>query len=220
VNDRGRRQESARAAIIAKKAQDLVANGCSEPVNEQLREAAAAMIPGSDLAEVEARRLQLNALMSIDEARKFVREVWSRERPDALPIQVFRMEDFDATTRAAIYNPDAAAEARWARPSADQYGLERSGELAGTVGPVPYIDLSDEALNELSLLHEISHLLVDTETTLQGHSAIWCAEFERVLAAHVDPFTAAEWGAMLGWARQWAQRKIDADPDWPLSMLD
>jgi hypothetical protein len=108
----------------------------------------------------------------------------------------------------------AATAARWASPQADLLGLPREGELAGTTGPVPYIDVKDEGLFRLFALHEVAHLLIDTVDTHRGHGREWAEAYSRLIEHHLGPELSALWQAEFTWWWGKARTRIAADPNW------
>lgn len=222
MNDAGNhvRLASLRSAMIAAHAQTLLADRCAKAVESPFDLVVRELCPALTVAAVEDGRRQAGVPLSFQEARRFACSVWRTERPQAPPLQVTRQEDLDDEIRRANFNPICAAEARWALPFADRVGLERTGDLAGTFGLVPYIDITDEALNQLSLLHEIGHLLVDTDMTLQGHNQVWAEEFGRLIGTHIDHFTRTEWEVMWEWAGDWAALKVAQGSRWLIDSLE
>ncbi len=212
--------ESLRQAYVAKTAQQHVADECVKDIGPAFAEAIRTGFAPLTTADVEARRREAVECMSFEEARRFAQQVWALERPGSVPVQVYRQEDLNRATRRVYFSEFASAEARWAYPYADQIGVDRDGVLAGTVGLVPYIDVTDEALEQLTLLHEVAHLLVDTDTVLQGHNGVWASRYADLIATYVDRFTASTWEFQWEWWTKKAAEHVAVDPQWMLETLD
>lgn len=170
-------------------------------------------------SEVEERQRQFVEPLTFDRARQYAREVWEIERPDAAAIQVSRQEDYPEEFRRANFSSDAAAEARWAIPYVETLGLPRTGELSGTHGPVPYIDLTEEALQQSTILHELAHLLVDTEASHEGHNELWASTFCGLIERHVHKLTSLCWQICWEMEKLTVEKRIARDPGWGLNIL-
>lgn len=148
----------------------------------------------------------------------FAHDVWRADGP-ADPLWVTQIEDLSASIQS-LYFADSAAAARWAIPGADRLGVPREGALAGTTGPVGYIDVKHEGLCRLVALHEIAHLLCDTIDTTMGHGEEWSIAYRRLIATHLGEAYLERWQHALERSAYNALRQIEADPDWLAELIN
>lgn len=208
-----------RAALTAKGSQVRLEAACSTPISEASFAVFAAEPGELAASEVEERQRQFVEPLTFDSARQYAREVWEIERPKTAAIQVSRQEDYSEEFRRANFSSDTAAEARWAIPYGEALGLPRTGELSGTHGPVPYIDLTEEALQQSTILHELAHLLVDTETSHEGHNEFWASTFGGLIERHVHRLTSLYWQICWEIEKLTVEKRIARDPGWGLTVL-
>lgn len=152
------------------------------------------------------------APVSFLEFRAFAKAVWAGEGRDEL-LYVTRVESLQKAIQAREFD-GAAAAARWAIPSADFLDMPRTGELAGTTGAVPYVDVKDEGLFRLFALHEVAHLLVDSVEVHLGDGCEWAEAHSQLIARHLSPDLSALWRAEFTWWWEKARAKIAANPNW------
>ena len=141
-----------------------------------------------------------------------MKAVWANEGRSE-PLYVTRVEGLPMAVQRREFD-GAAAAARWAIPQADTVGVPRSGELAGTTGPVPYLDVKDEGLFRLFALHEVAHLLVDSLEVLLGHGPEWAEAYSQLIERHLGAELSALWRAQFLWWTAKASARIAADPNW------
>jgi putative metallohydrolase (TIGR04338 family) len=150
--------------------------------------------------------------VDFDDFRTFAKSVWAAEGRTE-PLYVSRVEDLPAAVQEREFE-GAAAAARWEIPAADRMGMPRTGELADTTGPVAYIDVKDEGLNQLFALHELGHLLVDSMDSALGHGPEWAQTYSQLIERHLGPELSALWRAQFQWWSEKAAEKIANDPNW------
>jgi hypothetical protein len=158
------------------------------------------------------------APISFEEFKNFAARVW-RSAHRTEPLYVSRIKGLPTWVQDGELR-DVAAAARWAIPPADALGRPRTGALAGTTGPVAYIDVHDEGLLLLVALHEIAHLLCDSLDTTTGHDTGWAAAYEELIGRHLGVPVAALWRVEFDWWTDKAAEKIADDPDWLAGMVD
>jgi hypothetical protein len=81
--------------------------------------------------------------LSFEEFSSFAHSVWS-DLDRRGPLLVTGIEMLSATVQLHEFR-HVDASARWAFPPADSLGVPRTGSLAGTSGPVAYLDVRREA---------------------------------------------------------------------------
>ena len=69
---------------------------------------------------------------------------------------------------------------------------DRSGDLAGTSGPIARLIVAP-ADSRLQLLHDIAHLLEDGVRRLEGHGDAWKTRYDQLLRRHIGDSTANAW---------------------------
>jgi hypothetical protein len=153
-----------------------------------------------------------SSALSLHEYRWFCKSVWMSEGRTE-PLYVTRVEDLPISVQQREFE-GAAAAARWAIPQADMVGVPRTGELAGTEGPVAYVDVKIEGLRRLFGLHEIAHLLVDSLDVAKGHGEEWAEAYMHLLSRHLCAGLSALWKVEFRWWSEKAEEKIAADPGW------
>jgi hypothetical protein len=156
--------------------------------------------------------------ISFEEFKGFASKVWGSEHRTE-PLYVSRTRDLPTRVQDGELR-DAAAAARWATPPADAWGMPRTGALAGTTGPVAYIDVHDEGLLRLVALHEIAHLFCDTLDATAGHDMRWAAAYEGLVGSHLGVPLAVLWRLEFDWWNAKAVEKIADDPDWLAGMVE
>ncbi len=153
-----------------------------------------------------------SACVTFFEFRAFAKSVWVAEgRAEILYVK--SVEELPPAVQEREFE-GAAAAARWAMPSADRIGIARTGELAGTTGAVPYLDVKDEGLQRLVALHELAHLSVDTLESALGHGREWADTYSELIQRHLGQDISLLWQAQFRWWWAKAKEKIAADPEW------
>lgn len=137
----------------------------------------------TSVLEVEHLGTAHTATISFEDFEAFCRTVW-RDEGRSEPLLITQIEEL-ATGVQAQHFQDAAATARWANPIADTMGVPRAGALAGTSGPVAYVDVRAEGLVRLTALHEMAHLVADSPAVAVGHGNLWVREYTRLIRQHL-----------------------------------
>lgn len=194
-NDREKLLTSARLALVAKHA--------DKRVTDQL----AAMLP--ECAEP----------LSLENFSSFARHAW-RRASHAEPLLITAIETLPQAVQQISEFTDADATARWAYPAVDSLGLPRQGELAGTSGPVAYIDVRMRSKpTRLVALHELAHLQVDSVNKTLGHGPAWANAYTELIEAALGPVVRALWSSEFDWWTEKAAEKVAADPNWLTELL-
>lgn len=104
---------------------------------------------------------------------------------------------------------DAAAANRWSTVPA-WFGDTGFG------GPrlVAFIDVKVEGLRRLIALHEVAHLLVDSETMVYGHGPQWVAAYRDLIQTYLPPVVYAIWDLVFRGMSSKAEERVAADPLW------
>lgn len=160
----------------------------------------------------------LSNRLTFEEFRSFAGEVWADECAPS-PLVVTKVESLPERIQISEFK-GAAATARWGFPFVDRIGVQRKDELAGTTGPVAYIDVRDEGLSLLVALHEIAHLLCDSVDAHAGHEERWAETYRRLISKHLGETWARVWEVEFEWWIEKSAAKIAADPDWLANMID
>jgi hypothetical protein len=145
--------------------------------------------------------------LSFEAFEAFAHSVWRIEERQE-PLQVTRVEDLSPSVQERFFE-DAGAAARWVTPPEP-----RPPAFVGTSGPVAFLDVKDEALVRLIALHEIAHLLVDTEDAALGHERAWAEAYSQLIERHLSPELGALWRVHFQWWWQKANEHIARDPNW------
>jgi hypothetical protein len=143
--------------------------------------------------------------------KEFAHSVW-RAEAQSQPLYVSQIEALPSRVDELL--SDAAAAARWFSPPT----FARSGELAGTTGPVAYIDVRADGLTRLVVLHETAHLLADAAGPV-GHCQTWAETYVALIRRHLGEGAATVWQFEFEWWRKKAEEKIAANSDWLAEML-
>lgn len=165
----------------------------------------------------EALESNFSNCLTFEEFRLFARDVWADACASG-PLWITKVEALPEGLQIREFK-DAAASARWDFPLADRIGVPRKGELAGTKGPVAYIDVKDEGLSRLVALHEIAHLLCDSMDVHAGHGERWAETYRRLISKHLGETWALVWEVEFEWWTEKAAAKIATDPDWLADMI-
>jgi hypothetical protein len=164
-------------------------------------------------AAADHRVMQINQFgadhsvpLTISEFRSFAESVWSAEgRTEHLMIS----EVEQLRTALQIELEDSAAAARW-------YTIPEWFDGGDSRGPrlVAYIDVKAEGLRRLVALHEIAHLLVDSETTVYGHGPRWVVTYRGLIKKHLPPTVHAMWELAFEEESKAVAKRIVAEPLW------
>jgi hypothetical protein len=165
-----------------------------------------------EILRAEQFGLRHSEQLVFDDFRTFAKSVWAAEGRTE-PLYVSRVEGLPAWLQRREFE-SAAAAARWETPDADRIGAQRTGELAGTTGPVAYIDVKDEGLNRLVALHEMGHLLIDSMDSAFGHGQEWAQAYGQLIERHLGIEVSVAWQFQFQWWSEKAVEKIANDPNW------
>lgn len=150
------------------------------------------------------------AVESLDfsEFDQWCHEVWTGlGHPQ--PLYVSPAAALPAWARAEM--GDADASARWAEPPS---GVRRTGSLAGTTGPVGYIDVETSGQLRMVGLHEIAHLIRDEVTGPCGHDLGWADVYVALLLRFLDQQLALDWVFEWTWWLDKSRDKLADNVDW------
>ncbi|MCI3276976.1 hypothetical protein [Streptomyces cylindrosporus] len=149
--------------------------------------------------------------LAIGEFRSFAESIWSAERRvEYLMIsEVHRLP-------AHVQNwfADSAAAARW-------FTVPNWFDGNDLIGPrlVAYIDVKAEGLRRLVALHEIAHLLVDSETVRCGHGSRWIEAYRSLMRKYLPPGVQAIWDRTFAETSNEVAERVAADPLWLAHLL-
>lgn len=117
-------------------------------------------------------------LVSESEAEDLLRTVWDTEgKKDPLRVTVYQGNNFVVPTPIGPYA--VAGLAMWHFDPA-------IGELYAQV------EIASRYLNRMVLLHEMTHLLIDTMAVLQGHNKRWLDRYTQLIGANLSLAAASQ----------------------------
>jgi hypothetical protein len=110
---------------------------------------------------------------------------------------------------------NAAAAARW-------FNVPDWFDGTDFCGPrlVAYIDVKEEGLRRMVALHEIAHLLVDSETVSHGHGQQWVVTYRNLIEKYISSLVHAMWELAFEEESRKSAEKIADDPMWLALMIE
>lgn len=149
--------------------------------------------------------------LAIGEFKSFAESVWSAERR----VEHLMISEVDRLP-AHVQNrfADSAAAARW-------FTVPNWFDGNDFLGPrlVAYIDVKAEGLRRLVALHEIAHLLVDSETARCGHGPQWIEAYRGLMQKYLPPGVQAIWDRTFRETSGKVAERVAADPLWLAHLL-
>ncbi|MCX5234410.1 hypothetical protein OG824_04075 [Streptomyces prunicolor] len=186
--------------------------------NESMRERALATVREAFIAAGADHHVmgldpgtEQSELLAIGEFKSFAESVWSAERR----VEHLMISEADRLP-AYVQNrfADSAAAARW-------FTVPNWFDGNDFLGPrlVAYIDVQAEGLRRLVALHEIAHLLVDSETARRGHSSQWVEAYRGLMQKYLPPGVQTIWDRAFRETSSKAAERVAADPLWLAHLL-
>jgi hypothetical protein len=150
--------------------------------------------------------------LSFEDFELFARGVWQTEGR-AEPLIVSAADELPSMAQDEL--SDMAATGRW--ESLPEFSPKTHG--SPVLRPTAFIDVKVEGLCRLFALHEIAHLLCDTEDVWQDHAAYWMSTYRDLIDRYLGICYGAAWHQLLEWwSEKWRQYVAD-DPEWLVDVL-
>lgn len=148
--------------------------------------------------------------LTLAEFEAFCQQVWSTGPRASARLIVRSAEGLAEEARARM--GEGVAIGRWERQVTGLSDPSSSG-----FAPIAVIEVYREGLRRLVGLHEIAHLLCDTEDRSWGHGSRWVETYNELQYDHFGASFAANWAIRWGWRlNMWSQRCVDDQGYLPL----
>lgn len=159
------------------------------------------------LADARFGTLHADEMTFVD-LDEFLQTVWAAEGR-AEKLMVTRVDESPPSIQVDHFG-NAAASAQWFTVPDWHDGVRSTDQRR----LMTYIDAWDRGLNRLTAIHELAHLLCDTESNHIGHTAVWSERVYELLGRHVSRGMAVLWPVEFDWWTEKAAEKIAADLLW------